>query len=66
MKSNSLQRSPIVVRFRGVMDITSASHAEGSEFDPHQSLKFFSKNVTTILKYSKWLLACYWFYSVTG
>ena len=49
MKSNSLQRSPKIVRFSGVMDITSASHAEGTEFDPHQGLRFFSKNVTTIL-----------------
>ena len=49
MKSNSLQRSPVIVRFRGVMDITSASHVEGSEFDPHQALRIFSKNVTTIL-----------------
>ena len=49
MKSNSLQRSPITVRFRGVMDITSASHAEGSGLDPHQGLSIFSKNVTTIL-----------------
>ena len=49
MKSNSLQRSLNIVRFRGVMDITSASHAEGSEFDSHQGLRIFSKNVTTIL-----------------
>ena len=49
MKSNSLQRSPINVRFRGVMDITSASHAEGSEIAPHQGQSIFSKNVTTII-----------------
>ena len=42
MKSNSLQSSPINVRFRGVMDITSASQAEGSGFDPHQGLRIFS------------------------
>ena len=49
MKSNSLQHSPLSVEFRGVMDITSASKAEGSGFDPHQGLRIFSKNVTTIL-----------------
>ena len=49
MKSNSLQRSHFNVRFRGVMDITSASHAEGSEFDPDQSLSIFSINRRTIL-----------------
>ena len=49
MKSYSLQRSLNIVRFRGVMDITFASHAEGSELDPHQGLRIFSKNVTTIL-----------------
>ena len=43
MKSNSLQRSPIIVKFRGVMDNTSASYAEGSEFDPHQDLRNFLK-----------------------
>ena len=47
MKSNSLQRPPIIARFRGLVGITSASHAEGSEFDPHQGLRIFSKNVTT-------------------
>ena len=49
MKSNSLQRSPIIVRFRGLMDITSASDAEGWELDPQQGLRILSKNVTTIL-----------------
>ena len=48
MKSNGLQRSLVIVRFIGVMDITSASHAGGSEFDPHQGLRIFSKNVTNI------------------
>ena len=49
MKTNSLQRRPRSVRLCGVMDITSASQAEASGFDPHQGLKIFSKNVTTIL-----------------
>ena len=49
MKSYSLQRSPIIVRFRGVMDITSGLHACGTEFDPRQGLRIFSKNITSIL-----------------
>ena len=46
MKSNSLKHSHIIVRLCGTMDITSASHSEGSEFDPHQNSRIFSKNVT--------------------
>ena len=49
MKINSLQRCSLSVRLCGVMDITFASHAEGPEFDPDQSLRIFSINRRTIL-----------------
>ena len=41
MKTNSLQRCSLIMRRCGVMDITFASHAEGPEFDPDQSLSIF-------------------------
>ena len=49
MKTNSLQRCFPSVRHCGVMDITSASHVEGAEFDPGQGLNIFSVNSRTIL-----------------
>ena len=49
MKTNSLQRCSLIIRRCGVMDITFASHAEGPEFDPDQSLRIFSINRRTIL-----------------
>ena len=56
MKSNSLQHSPLSVEFRGVMDITSASKAEGSGFDPHQGLRIFLKMLRLIFKMATGLL----------
>ena len=46
MKTNGLQRSSRNVRFRGVMDITSASQAKSYEFVPHMSLSILSKNLS--------------------
>ena len=48
-KTNSLQRCSLIMRRCGVMDITIASHTEGLEFDPDQSLSIFSINRRTIL-----------------